>query len=65
MLTAIITALSLLFDLNHCARWVSTDYALLCADIRLDAECAWSGWHLTAQGIAVCVRGCGEEGPTS
>ncbi len=57
--------LSLLLDLDHCARWQATPHGPRCADIRLDARCMWSGWHATAQGIAVCVRECGEEMPTS
>lgn len=66
-MTALITWLAtVLTDAGHCARWQDTPRGARCADVRLDAPwCGVSGWHHVAQGIHVCVRQCGAEGPVS
>jgi hypothetical protein len=55
----IAAVLSLLFDLNHCARWhIWPSGRVVCGDVKLDAACPWDGWHVVYQGVAVCVRAC-------
>lgn len=63
--TALTFFLLLVLDGDHCARWVETPHGLVCGDVRLKARCFREGWHVVAQGVSVCVRGCGEEGPTT
>lgn len=66
MLLAILRAISCLLDLEHCARWQATPWGPRCAEVELQPRCeVASGWHLTAQGIPVCTRACGEDGPTT
>jgi hypothetical protein len=66
VIAAILNALVVLADLDHCARWVVSHGRIVCGDVQLDARCAWSGFHEFAQGIPVCVRGCGPDGaPTT
>jgi hypothetical protein len=65
VIAAILNALVVIFDAGHCSSWTISHGRIVCGEVRLDAECAWSGWHETAQGVPVCVRGCDGGRPTT